>query len=143
MRYMGDDCVFCKIVKGELPAAKVYEDSQIVAFLDIAPVNKGHTLVVPKEHYENIYDLPEELLKRIASLSKKLSTAIKEATSADGITIHQSNGKAAGQVIMHFHIHIMPRYENDSVGLTWKHKKYGEGEATEYASKIRTALDKE
>jgi histidine triad (HIT) family protein len=137
---MDEECVFCKIIKGKLPSAKVYEDAQVVAFLDIAPVNKGHTLVVPKDHYENIFEVPEEVLAKIIKVTKLLSKAVQQAVEADGITLHQANGSAAGQVIMHFHIHIMPRYENDNAGLTWNHKSYKENEAAEYAEKIKNAL---
>ncbi len=109
------DCIFCKIVAGEIPSFKVYEDNDVLAFLDIKPATKGHTLVIPKQHFENVFDVSEEALQKVAVVAKKLSAKIKNVLSADGIRLSQSNGKAAGQDVMHFHLHIIPRYENDGL----------------------------
>lgn len=130
-------CIFCKIVNKEIPAYIVYEDDFSLAFLDINPVNIGHTLLLPKEHYENIFDIPEELLVRISVNSKKLATAIKKNLNVDGINITSNNGVAAGQLVSHAHIHIIPRYDGD--GFThWKGKrKYNDGEAEAVAQKIK------
>ena len=111
------DCIFCKIVAGEMDAAKVYEDADVLAFMDVFPMTKGHCLVIPKQHVENIHDIAEESLKNISSVSQKISRKIKDNLGADGIRISQSNGKAAGQEVMHYHLHIIPRYENDGLGL--------------------------
>ena len=135
-----NDCIFCKIIRGEIPSDKVYEDENIFAFLDINPVNIGHTLLAPKEHHENIFDLPENVLDKLSSASKKLSLAIKNALNADGVNVTSNNGRAAGQLIDHAHIHIIPRYENDG----FKHWKgaggYQEGEAKITAEKIKSNL---
>ena len=110
------DCIFCRIVSGQIPSFKIYEDDSVLAFLDIKPATKGHTLVIPKRHYENVFDITEDSLQKIAVVAKNLSAKIKSALQADGIRLSQSNGEAAGQDIMHFHLHIIPRYQND--GLT-------------------------
>ena len=132
---MMSDCIFCKIIKGELPSAKVYEDDDILAFLDIGPVHKGHTLVIPKEHHETILDIPDELLQKQITIVKKLTKAVKTAVSADGITIGQSNYKYGGQVVPHIHFHIMPRFKDDGLKL-WPQGEYEEGEMETIKEKI-------
>lgn len=134
-----NDCLFCKIIAGDIPADKVYEDDKIVAFLDINPVNPGHTLVVPKEHSLNLYDVSDEILKKMIVLIKNLSIAIKSAVKADGINIEMNNDPIAGQVIMHTHMHIVPRFEGD--GFThWRGTQYKEGEDKKVAEKIKKEL---
>lgn len=133
------DCIFCKIVKGEIPADKVYEDENILAFLDITPVNPGHVLLIPKEHYKNLYDLPDETLKQLAPIIKKLSVAVKKSVNADGINIHMNNDKPAGQLVPHAHFHIIPRFINDG-REHWHGKPYNKNESSEIASKIKKFL---
>lgn len=130
-------CLFCKIVAGEIPCTKVYEDDTILAFLDIHPVNIGHTLVIPKAHHVNLYDAPDETLARMMQIIKKLSISVKTALNADGINIEMNNDAPAGQLIFHTHIHIIPRFSGD--GFTHWHgaRGYNEGEAEEVALKIR------
>src|SRR3989338_7378870 len=132
------DCIFCQIIRGELPSYKIYEDDKIVAFLDIAPVNKGHTLIVPKEHYENTLETPDELLQHIVVTAKKLSQTIMEVTGAPAYNIGINNGRESGQVVFHTHWHIMPRFAGDGYEL-WKGKDatYGAGEAAGLAEKIK------
>ena len=134
-----EDCIFCKIVKGKIPCTKVYEDGDVLAFLDIGPVNKGHTLVVPKEHYETILDMPDDLLCLVASAVKKVSQAVKKGTGCRGFNILQSNYKVSGQLVPHYHVHIIPRLETDGL-KHWPQGKYDEGEADRVAEKIRKAL---
>ena len=134
-----EDCIFCKIVKGEIPCAKVYENDKILAFLDIAPVNKSHTLVIPKEHHKDLLDMPDATLAELAKTAKKIAKAVVKATGAVGFNIGQSNGKAAGQLVMHFHLHIMPRFENDGLKL-WPQGKYEEGEMDKVAEQIKSVL---
>jgi len=117
-----EDCLFCKISAGSTPAEKVYEDEDFIAFLDIKPVNLGHTLLVPKEHSRNILDMSDTSLQKTGPLLKKLSAVVKEATQADGITIGWNNEAAGGQLIFHTHIHIMPRFTNDG-HVHWKGKE--------------------
>ncbi|MCD6590739.1 MAG: HIT family protein [Candidatus Aenigmarchaeota archaeon] len=104
------ECLFCKIVAGEIPSQKVYEDENHLAFLDINPRNPGHTLVIPKKHYETIMNMPDEEAGRLFQTVKRLAAAIKKAMNADGISIAQSNERAAGQVIPHVHFHVIPRF---------------------------------
>lgn len=128
--------MFCKIVRGDIPSSKVYEDEFSLAFLDINPINLGHTLLMPKEHYENVFDLPEELLMKLSVNSKKLAAAIKDALAADGVNITSNNGRASGQLVFHAHSHIIPRYTDDGF-RHWKGARgYNEGEAKEIARKI-------
>jgi len=108
-----NDCLFCKIARKEIPANIVYEDKDIIAFLDIRPINPGHTLVVPKKHSTNIYDTDDKILEKIGPVLKKIAIAVKKATSAEGINIGMNNEGVAGQVIMHPHFHIIPRFDND------------------------------
>jgi len=105
-----DDCIFCKILNGEIPAKKIYEDEKIYAFLDISPQGKGHTLVVPKKHSSDIFEVEEELLCEVLKIVKKLAIHIKEKLNPEGISIVQNNGEIAGQTVFHFHMHIIPRY---------------------------------
>ena len=133
------ECLFCKIVKGELPSSKIYEDEDTLAFLDLFPVNKGHSLVIPKEHYETIFDVPTESLAKISSVMKNVADAVKKGVNADGISIAQSNGKDAGQVIPHIHFHIMPRFKDDGLKL-WPQGKYGEGEMDKFKEEISKFL---
>lgn len=133
------DCIFCKIIKGEIPCSKVFEDEKFFAFLDIGPVNRGHTLVIPKKHYKNLFDMPEEELNDYLMVIQKVSKAIIKAVNADGISINMSNEPAAGQVVMHAHFHLIPRFKNDGLKL-WPQGRYKEGEAEEIKNKIINSL---
>lgn len=109
-----ENCLFCKIVKGDIPSVKIFEDDNIVVFLDISQVTKGHTLVIPKKHFSNVYELDEETISSIYRPIPKLAKAIKNAFHAKGINIVNNNDEQAGQTVFHYHIHIIPRYdEND------------------------------
>jgi histidine triad (HIT) family protein len=108
-------CIFCKIARKQAPSSIIYEDDTVVAFLDIRPLNLGHSLVVPKAHYVDIFDIPEKELCNVHETSKLISSAIKKATKADGISIIQQNGKSAGQDIFHFHVHVVPRFEGQKM----------------------------
>lgn len=105
---MSESCIFCKIVQKEASSSIVYEDEKVIAFMSIQPINVGHTLVVPKKHYENIYEIPEDEVAYLYRIVKKLSHAVRKAIKAEGIRIVQNNGEAAGQVIFHLHVHIIP-----------------------------------
>ena len=135
-----DNCIFCKIVKGEIPCTKIYEDEDLLAFLDIAPVNIGHSLVVPKEHYVNIYETPEEMVAKMMKAAKKISYAIKDGLGADGINVTMNNDSAAGQVVLHSHIHIIPRITNDGFGLWHGKRPYEDGEKETVAQKIISSI---
>ncbi len=130
------DCIFCKIVAGVIPSFKVYEDEKALAFLDINPVNPGHTLVIPKEHYRNIHDTPDELLGDLISIAKKVATKQKEVLGAEGINISMNNESASGQLVFHTHIHIMPRYSSDGF-KPWHGTPYKEGEIEKMKEKLK------
>lgn len=133
-----NECLFCKIIKGEIPSTKVYENDDVFAFLDIKPVNPGHALVIPKEHYVNIHDMPEDLFGKVAVGAKKVADAILKL-GAKGVNIKMNNGKAAGQDVFHAHVHVMPRYGNDTFSH-WVGKEYDGNEREEVAEKIRKSL---
>jgi len=127
-----NNCIFCKIIGGEIPSYKIYEDEKVFAFLDINPVNPGHTLVVPKEHHETMTNTPDELLSYMNIKSKELMETIKKATNADYVAL-----SVVGLDVPHFHIHIIPRYHNDGMEHFWPTKQYKEGKAEEIAEKIK------
>jgi len=112
---MSESCNFCRIVSRENPASIVYEDGNVLAFMDLHPANLGHTLVIPKEHWQTIYDIPEEVLSNLFAVVKRISVAVKEAVGAEGISILQFNGRASGQSVMHFHVHVIPRFRGDAI----------------------------
>ena len=132
------DCIFCKIIRGEIPAEKVYETQTMLAFLDIHPINLGHTLLVPKSHYTNLYDLPEETLKDLAVNLKELALMVKKGTGAEGINIGMNNERAAGQLVNHAHLHVIPRFAGDG-HEHWRGKEYSKEELASVAQKIRKA----
>lgn len=133
---MEKDCLFCKIIAGEIPSERVFEDAHAYAFLDIHPVNKGHTLVVPKTHAENIYDITSEGFSALMETVRALSPIVKKAVEADGINIGMNNGGAAGQIIFHAHVHIIPRYGDDGF-RHWHGAPYEEGEIEKIGEMIR------
>jgi len=134
-----NDCLFCKLIKGEIPAAKVYEDDNVLAFLDIHPVNPGHTLIVPKIHSEGFLDADDEVLKQMIVVTKKVATAILRGLGYEAFNLEQNNGKIAGQVIPHLHWHIVPRTASDGL-KHWPGKEYGAGESEKVAEKIRVQI---
>lgn len=114
------DCIFCKIVRNEIPSKKVYEDQDTIAFLDINPANPGHCLVIPKKHAESISDVDENDLKRMVATVRVMAKRIKSSLNADGINVLQNNGRHAGQIVSHIHFHVIPRYPNDQVIITYQ-----------------------
>jgi histidine triad (HIT) family protein len=134
-----DDCIFCKIIRGELPSYKVYEDEKTIGFLDIRPVNAGHTLVVPKKHSHNIFDIAPEDWAALAEASRVISIAIEKGLGADGVNIAMNNREHAGQVVDHPHLHIIPRFKGDGLKLM-PQRTYADKEAEPVAAKIRAAL---
>ena len=107
-----DDCIFCKIAAGEIPSRKIYEDNDLIAIMDLSPTSKGHSLIIPKEHYTNIYDIDEEVAGKAMKLAKKLAGHMTEALGCDGFNILQNNHEVAGQTVFHFHMHLIPRYKD-------------------------------
>ncbi len=118
-----DDCIFCKIVAGEIPSRTIHEDDLFKVILDLDPATKGHALIIPKNHFDDIYDLGDEEAKNVFSLAKKLTREMTDKLHADGFNIVQNDGEVAGQTVLHFHLHLIPRYENDGneERLMWNH----------------------
>lgn len=133
------DCIFCKIIRGELPSYKVYEDEKTIAFLDIKPVNEGHTLVVPKNHSQNIFDIAASDWAAVADTVRKVALAVEKGLNADGVNLAMNNREHAGQVVPHPHVHVIPRFKGDGLKLM-PQRNYKEGEAESSAEKIRSAL---
>ncbi len=135
-----NDCIFCKIANGVIPSATVYEDDLFRAILDIAPAHKGHVIVLPKSHADNLFALDDDVAAAALPVVKKIATALKEALGCDGVNILQNNGTAAGQSVFHLHIHIIPRYEGDGILPVWPQGSYADGEAATLAECIRTKI---
>ena len=137
---MNDNCIFCKIAAGQIPSATVYEDDDFRAILDIAPAHKGHTIILPKKHADNIFALDEETAAKVFPVAKKIAQAVKDTPGCDGVNILQNNGTAAGQSVFHLHVHVVPRYEGDGILPVWPQGSYADGEAAELAAKIRESI---
>jgi histidine triad (HIT) family protein len=133
------ECLFCKIIRGEIPALKVFENAQVVAFLDIHPINPGHTLVVPKGHYTNLLETPDEVIGEVMQNVKVVAEAAMKAVGASAFNLGVNTGVEAGQVIMHTHFHVMPRFANDG-HVHWAKKEMGKEEMEKVAMDIRDAL---
>ena len=116
-----ENCIFCKIAAGDIPSATIYEDDDFRVILDIEPASKGHALLLPKEHYANLYELPDELASKALVVVKKVVTQLTDVLGCEGYNVLQNNGEAAGQTVFHFHIHMIPRYQEDQVTITWEH----------------------
>ncbi len=140
---MGEtECIFCRIVKRQAPASFVYEDDSVAVILDIRPLTEGHTLIIPKAHYEAVYDIPDDLIAHIYRVAKITAIAVKEATEAEGITIIQQNGKAAGQAIFHLHVHVVARYEGQRLPSFGNLKQADREKLEQISKKIRDAFKK-
>ncbi len=135
-----ENCVFCRIAKGELPASKVYEDDSTIAFMDLQSVNPGHMLVVVKPHRANIYELDDELAGAAMRTAAKMARAAKKAYGCEGVTLFQANEPAGAQTVFHFHIHVLPRWEGDGMALAWPAKNPTRDALEEMAAKLRAAL---
>ncbi len=132
-----EDCIFCKIIDDKIPAAKVYEDANVISFLDIMPANKGHCLVVPKKHVQTLMEMSEEDLVATVKAAKKVARALSLSFGNGSFNILMNNGKEAGQLVSHAHIHIIPRFQRDRLRLKWSHLKYEDSEIKDYADKIK------
>lgn len=132
-------CLFCKIVNGEIPAEKIYEDDACIGIIDINPVSAGHALVIPRQHCLNLFDSDDELLAKVGVATRNLANLLMEALGAQGVNVIQNNGAAAGQVIHHSHIHIVPRHDGDGIHIGGRMGKYADGEMRAVADRIRAA----
>lgn len=136
-----EECIFCKIIKGDIPCIKVYEDDNFIAFLDIRPISKGHTLLIPKKHYTNIFDIDsEDVLKWYFPAIQKVAIAVKKALNADAINIGMNNGEIAGQIVMHPHVHIIPRFQSDGLRNWDRVIEINDKELEEIGEKIRKEI---
>ena len=114
------NCIFCKIANGEIPSSTVYEDEDFRVILDLGPASKGHALILPKEHFKDVTELDPKIAAKVLPLGAKLGTAMKKSLGCAGFNLVQNNGEAAGQTVFHFHMHLIPRYENDNAGILWE-----------------------
>lgn len=132
-----NDCIFCKIANGEIPSATLYEDEDFRVILDLGPASKGHALILPKEHYTNLYELSDELAAKAMVLAKRMITRMQKVLNCDGYNVVQNNGEPAGQTVFHFHMHLIPRYEGDNVGLGWNMGELADKDRDEILSKLK------
>ena len=132
-----ENCIFCKIANGEIPSATLYEDEDFRVILDLGPASKGHSLILPKSHAANIYELSDEMAAKAMILAKKMATAMTAALKCDGFKIVQNNGECAGQTVFHFHMHLIPRYKNDKSGFGWKPGKLTDEDRDEILEKLK------
>lgn len=131
------DCIFCKIAAGEIPSATIYEDKEFRVILDLGPASKGHALILPKDHYRNLYDIDEDVAAKAFLLAKKMVKKMTEVLGCDGYNIVQNNEEAAGQTVFHFHMHLIPRYKGDNVGLGWKTGELSDADKKEILEKLK------
>ena len=134
------DCVFCRIVAGQIPSTRVHEDEHTIAFMDIGQVNPGHVLVAVKKHAANLFELDDAQAAAVARASAKVARAIRAAFEPEGLSVYQANGKAAGQTVFHYHVHLLPRHAGDGMELTWPVKNPPRATLEDYAARIRGKL---
>lgn len=131
-----ENCIFCKIAAGDIPSATIYEDDDFRVILDIEPASKGHALILPKEHYANLYELSDELAAKALVVAKKVITKMTEIVGCDGYNVLQNNGEEAGQTVFHFHMHLIPRYKEDDVTIKWNQGTLSDELKKEIVSKM-------
>ncbi len=137
---MKKDCIFCKIANGEISSATLYEDDEFRVILDMGPASRGHALILPKEHYSDLCQLDEAVAARVLPLAKKLGTAMTKALNCDGFNLVQNNGEAAGQTVLHFHMHIIPRYAGGPKIVAWEPGKTSDEERAQIVEAVRAEL---
>lgn len=135
-----ENCIFCKITNGEIPSASIYEDEIVKVILDISPASRGHAIIIPKTHVENIFDLDEGQASKIFIVATKIAKVMKEVLNIEGLNILQNNGEIAGQTVFHFHMHLIPRYRNDKIIMKWCQGKYEGEDIEDVAMAIREKL---
>lgn len=137
---MIDNCIFCKIANGQIPSSSPYEDENFKVILDLSPATKGHALILPKEHFEGLDTLSDSYMTKILPLARKIGSAMKEALGATGYNVLQNNGESAGQTVMHYHMHIIPRYDGGPKMVTWEPGESTSEELAEIASQIKSGI---
>ena len=135
-----DNCIFCKIANGEIPSATLYEDEDFRVILDLGPATKGHALILPKNHFDDIYSMDDATAAHVFQVAVKVAKAMKETLGCEGLNIVQNNGEIAGQTVFHFHMHIIPRYKGDTVNIGWTPGKADDDEINELKEKIAAGL---
>ena len=135
-----DNCVFCKIINNEIPSAKIYEDDLVLAFLDLGPINHGHALVIPKEHHESSATIPENVAGRMFKVASRIGVALKRKLDYDAFNLHLADGTAAGQVVMHAHLHVVPRGVEDGFRWNWRQLKYADNQMAEIAQELSARI---
>ena len=133
-----ENCIFCKLANGDIPTATLYEDDDFRVILDASPASKGHALILPKEHYANLYELDDEVAAKVLVLAKKMITKLTDILGCDGYNIVQNNGEAAGQTLFHFHLHMIPRWKEDGVGIEWKMGELTDADKEELVAAMRS-----
>ncbi len=137
---MRDDCIFCRIAAGQIPAATLYEDEDFRVILDLGPASRGHALILPKEHYANLCELDETVAAKVLPLAARLGKAMTAALGCDGFNLVQNNGEAAGQTVMHFHVHIIPRYQNGPKIVAWEQGELSEQDKKQIVEAVKAEL---
>lgn len=132
-----ENCIFCKLANGDIPTATLYEDEDFRVILDASPASKGHALIIPKEHYANLYELDDEVASKTLVLARKMITKLTDILDCDGYNVVQNNGEAAGQTVFHFHMHLIPRHKDDGVRLGWKMGKLTDEDKEDILSRIK------
>lgn len=135
-----EQCIFCKIAAGEIPSATIYEDEDFRVILDIEPASKGHALILPKEHYANLFELPDELAAKALVVAKKVITKMEKIVGCEGYNVVQNNGVAAGQTVFHFHMHLIPRYAEDGVNIKWEQGSLSDEVKMDILEKMKQSL---
>lgn len=135
-----DNCIFCKLANGDIPTNSIYEDEDFNVILDASPATKGHALILPKQHYANMFEIDDEILAKAAKLAKRVITHEKEVLGCDGYNVLQNNGEVAGQTVFHFHMHLIPRYKGDQVGITWHPGELSDADKEEILLKVKEQL---
>lgn len=136
-----DDCIFCKLANGEIPTNALYEDDVVKVIFDLGPASKGHVLILPKNHFDNIYSMDDATAAHVFQVAVKVAKAMKASLNYEGLNVLQNNGEAAGQTVMHFHMHLIPRYKDDTVSIGWKPGKATDEEISELKSKISAQFE--
>lgn len=131
-----NNCIFCKIANGEIPSATLYEDGDFRAILDLGPATKGHTLILPKQHYANLFELSDDASEKVLKVAKKVGDALVKGLGAEGMNMIQNNGELAGQTVMHYHVHLIPRYKDGPQLSLWKPEKLDDEDAKEIVEKV-------
>lgn len=137
---MKEDCIFCKIANGLISSATIYENSDFKVILDVSPATRGHALILPKEHFDNIFDMDSDTAAKLFGLASASARAMKKELLCDGLNIVQNNGAIAGQTVSHFHMHLIPRYENDNVKIEWEHLEFSTSELNDIANRIKKEI---